>query len=141
MDDVPILVAEDLKFDVSRPRQILLDVHVAVAERGQCLRPRELERARKIIGIPRDAHAFAAAAGGRLDNDGKADGLPKLERSSTSSTGPGGPGTIGPPTSVIALRAPALSPITRIWSAVGPMKSIFDAAQMSANSAFSARKP
>jgi len=38
-------------------------------------------------------------------------------------------------------RAVALSPITRIWSAVGPMNVIFDAAQMSANSAFSARKP
>jgi hypothetical protein len=31
--------------------------------------------------------------------------------------------------------------MTRICSAVGPMNAILDAAQMSANSAFSARKP
>jgi hypothetical protein len=31
--------------------------------------------------------------------------------------------------------------MTRIWSAVGPMKAMFDAAHVSANSAFSARKP
>ena len=38
-------------------------------------------------------------------------------------------------------RAVALSPIWRIWSPVGPMKVMLDARQMSANSAFSARKP
>jgi hypothetical protein len=31
--------------------------------------------------------------------------------------------------------------MTRICSAVGPMNVMFDAAQISANSAFSARKP
>ena len=51
------------------------------------------------------------------------------------------PGTMGTPTAVIALRAAALSPMTRIWSAVGPMKAMLLAAQISANSAFSARKP
>jgi hypothetical protein len=61
--------------------------------------------------------------------------------SSTSSTGPGVPGTIGTPTAVIALRAAALSPITRIWSAVGPMNVMLLAVTISANSAFSARKP
>src|SRR5688572_3484705 len=61
--------------------------------------------------------------------------------SSTSSTGPGVPGTIGTPTAVIALRAAALSPMTRICSAVGPMKVMFEASQISANSAFSARNP
>jgi hypothetical protein len=48
---------------------------------------------------------------------------------------------IGTPTSAIVRRAAALSPITRIWSAVGPMNVMFDAAHVSANSAFSARKP
>lgn len=61
--------------------------------------------------------------------------------SSTSSTGPGVPGTIGTPTAAIAARAEALSPITRICSGVGPMKAMFDAAHVSANSAFSARNP
>ncbi len=43
--------------------------------------------------------------------------------------------------SVIALRAAALSPMTRICSGVGPMKAMLEARQVSANSAFSARKP
>ena len=61
--------------------------------------------------------------------------------SSTSSTGPGVPGTTGTPVSAMVRRAVALSPISRICSGVGPMKVIFDAAQISANSAFSARNP
>ena len=61
--------------------------------------------------------------------------------SSTSSTGPGVPGTTGTPTAIIAWRAAALSPITRICCAVGPMNAMLEAAQVSANSAFSARKP
>jgi hypothetical protein len=48
---------------------------------------------------------------------------------------------IGTPTSDIARRAAALSPITRICSAVGPMNVMLEAAHVSANSAFSARKP
>jgi hypothetical protein len=65
----------------------------------------------------------------------------KLRASSTSSTGPGVPGMIGTPTAVIAFLAAALSPMTRIWSAVGPMNVMLDASQVSANSAFSARNP
>ena len=61
--------------------------------------------------------------------------------SSESSTGPGDPGTIGTLQACIVLRAAALSPMVRICSGVGPMKVMFDAAQVSANSAFSARKP
>ncbi len=65
----------------------------------------------------------------------------KPNASSESSTGPGVPGTMGTPTAAIAFRADALSPITRICSAVGPMNAMFDAAHVSANSAFSARNP
>ncbi len=61
--------------------------------------------------------------------------------SSGSSIVPGEPGTVGTPASEASRRAVALSPIWRIWSPVGPMKTMFDALQMSANSAFSARKP
>ena len=53
--------------------------------------------------------------------------LAKLSASSGSSTGPGVPGMIGTPTSVIARRAAALSPMTRICSAVGPMNVTFEA--------------
>ena len=61
--------------------------------------------------------------------------------SSGSSIVPGEPGTVGTPASAARRRAVALSPICRIWSPVGPMNVMFDALQMSANSAFSARKP
>ena len=61
--------------------------------------------------------------------------------SSTSSTGPGVPGTTGTSFAIIAARAAALSPIVRIWCGVGPMNVIPLAAHVSANSAFSARKP
>ena len=61
--------------------------------------------------------------------------------SSGSSIVPGEPGTVGTPASCASRRAVALSPIWRIWSPVGPMKVMLQARQVSANSAFSARKP
>ena len=61
--------------------------------------------------------------------------------SSTSSTGPGDPGTVGTVSFWARLRAAALSPIWRICSPLGPMKVMFEAFTMSANSAFSARNP
>ena len=61
--------------------------------------------------------------------------------SSGSETTPSDPGTVGTPTSIMVLRAVALSPIDRIWSGVGPMKTSSERAQISLNSAFSARKP
>ena len=73
MDRVAVLVAEDLEFNVTRAREILLDVHLAVAERRQRLRTRELERAREIVLVLRDAHPLPATAGRRLDDDREAD--------------------------------------------------------------------
>ncbi len=65
----------------------------------------------------------------------------KASASSGSSIVPGEPGTVGTPASCASRRAVALSPIWRICSPVGPMKVMLDARQVSANSAFSARKP
>ena len=125
MDHVAELVAHDLELDVARPREILLDVHVAVAERRQRLGARELERALELVGVLRDAHALAAAARRRLDDDGKADLLREARAPRPRPRpGPGVPGMIGTPTAVIALRAAALSPMTRICSAVGPMNAM-----------------
>ena len=42
---------------------------------------------------------------------------------------------------IMVFRAVALSPIARICSGVGPMKTMSDAVQISLNSAFSARNP
>ena len=58
-----------------------------------------------------------------------------------SPTSPPDPGTVGTPASRIVFRAVALSPIARMWCAAGPMNVMCDLAQISANSAFSARKP
>ncbi len=68
-----VRVAENLEFDMARTRQVFLDVHVAVAERGQRLRTRELEGATEVVWVPRDAHPLTAAARGCLDDDGEAD--------------------------------------------------------------------
>ena len=61
--------------------------------------------------------------------------------SSTVGTMPSEPGTVGTPTSIIVARAVALSPIERICAGVGPMNVMSDRAQISLNSAFSARNP
>ena len=37
VDDAPVTVAHDLEFDVARPREVFLDVDVAVAERRERL--------------------------------------------------------------------------------------------------------
>jgi hypothetical protein len=66
VDDVAVAIAEDLEFDVTGAREVLLHVYVAVAERRQCFRSRELERAREVVGGARDAHPFPAAAGRRI---------------------------------------------------------------------------
>jgi hypothetical protein len=80
MDQMAVLVADDLEFDVPWPGEILLDVHVAVAERRQRLGPRKLEGPREIVRVSGDAHALAAAAGRGLDDHGKADLLGEDER-------------------------------------------------------------
>jgi len=61
--------------------------------------------------------------------------------SSSDSTGPGEPGTVGTPWFLASVRAAALSPIWRICSGVGPMNAMLDALTFSANSGFSARNP
>ena len=49
VNDVAVFVAEDLELDVARPCEILLDVDVAVAERGERLRARG-GRSARIVG-------------------------------------------------------------------------------------------
>ena len=58
-----------------------------------------------------------------------------------SPAGPLSPGTTGVPAAVTVLRASVLLPIFRIASADGPMKVMPAAAQASAKSSFSDRKP
>src|SRR5258708_31069222 len=80
MDDITVRVAENLEFDVPRAGEILLDVYLAIAERRQRLRSRQLERAREVIFVARHPHALAPAARGSLDDHRKADLAGETER-------------------------------------------------------------
>src|SRR5688572_9519340 len=80
MDDVAMTVAHDLEFDMPRAREILLDVYLAISERGQRFRSRELKRPDEIVQLRCDSHAHAATAGSRLDYDGKPDITRKAQR-------------------------------------------------------------
>src|SRR5215831_9006976 len=77
--DGAVLVAENLELDVPGRLDVLLDVHVADAERRFCLALRGLERVRQFAGVADDAHAASTAARRRLDDDGIPDVLRRLE--------------------------------------------------------------
>ena len=80
MDDVAMLVAEHLDFDVAGIDDEFFDEDAVVAERGLCFRLRKLETFRNFGARMRDAHALAAAAGGRLDHHRIADLVGDLHR-------------------------------------------------------------
>ena len=115
VDDVAVTVAEDLELDVARPREVLLDVDVAVAECRQRLAARELERARKSSASVATRMPLPPPPAAALMITGKPISRANAERFfDVFDAGPGVPGTIGTPTACMALRAAALSPITRI---------------------------
>ena len=80
VDDGAVMIAEHLELDMPRRLDVLLEVHVADAKRGFRLALRGLERVRELGCGPHDAHAAPAAAGCRLDDDGVADVLGRLDR-------------------------------------------------------------
>ena len=73
IDDVAVLIAQDLDFDVARIGDELLDEHAVVAEARFRLRARTGKAFRQLAAAVGDAHALAAAAGRRLDHDRIAD--------------------------------------------------------------------
>ncbi len=73
-------VGENLDFDVTRPLEILLDQHAAVAEGGLRLAHRTGQRRGELRRADDDPHAAAAAACRRLDQDRKADPLGLVEQ-------------------------------------------------------------
>ncbi len=73
IDDVAVLVAEQLDLDMARVGDELLDEHAVVAERALRLRRGAREALRDLLAGMGDAHALAAATGGRLDHHGIAD--------------------------------------------------------------------
>src|SRR5262245_54846769 len=80
MHQVAMMIAEHLKFDVPWAFQILLDVHVADAERGLGLALRRAQQRAQVPGRTGDSHPAAAAAGNSLDDDRIPDVARDLER-------------------------------------------------------------
>ena len=74
MHDIAVPVAEHLHLDVARLQNVFLDEHAPVAEGVRALHARALVEGGVEIEHPVDpAHALAAAAGDRLDQDRIAD--------------------------------------------------------------------
>jgi hypothetical protein len=80
MDDVAVVIADDLELDVARVLQVLLDIHIAVAECGFRLALRGLERIGHLARVANHPHASSAAAGDRLHDHRIADVLGDFER-------------------------------------------------------------
>src|SRR5262245_11273735 len=80
MDHVAVVIAEDLELDVAWRVDVLFDVDVGHAERGFGLALRSFDGVRQLAGRAHDAHATAAAAGGRLHDHRIADVLRHLQR-------------------------------------------------------------
>ena len=73
VDHVAVPVGHDLDLDVPGDRDVLLHEHPVVAEGLARLLAAELHRGRKLAFGGHDAHALAAAARGRLEQDRVAD--------------------------------------------------------------------
>ncbi len=67
---LPRAIADDLHLDVTGARQILLDVEIAVAERGGRLRAAASVGVVDLLGARDDPHATATSARHRLEDDG-----------------------------------------------------------------------
>ena len=75
MDNRPLLVAEHLHLDVTRPEKRLLQQKASVAECVLRLRGGRAERGLELTDVPHDPHAAAPTARARLDHHRKADAL------------------------------------------------------------------
>jgi hypothetical protein len=73
VDRIAVLVAEDLDLDVARLGEVFLDQHPAVAETRLASRWAACRAVKISSGLVDPAHALAAAAGARLDQDRIAD--------------------------------------------------------------------
>ena len=140
MDRV-LAVAQDLHFDMPRPRYEALKIKTAVAER----RVRFRDRLRNLLFElgRRLGHADASAAAARrsLDHDRIAYARRGAERGLDALDPPLGTRHGSDAGAALRSRALALSPIARIVSGVGPTKISPAASTFSAKSAFSERKP
>jgi hypothetical protein len=129
----PLAVAQHLNLDVAGIGDELFDIEPAVTEGGLGFRARLGQVA---FDVPRPPPPAAA-----LISTGNPISSARTRPSSRSSIRPTLPGTVRTPAASAALRALALSPISRIVLPSGPTKVMSAASTASAKSAFSARKP
>ena len=138
VDDRAVRVGEHLHLDVPRALEVALDEHAVVAERGLRLAPRGVERVGSSSRVgAHDAHALAAAARDRLDDDREAVLGANARSSSTPTSSPSSPGTTGTPASRASTFARALSPMSSIASGGGPTHTSPASTTARANAAFS----
>ena len=140
VDHVALGVGEDLHLDVPRVGDRLLDEHGRVAEGALALAHADLDRLAQVGLLVHPAHAPAAAAGDRLDEqrvaevlrggDQRVDVVVRLDGAQRRYAGGLG-----------RRDARALLPVSSSTSEVGPTKVMPAAAQASASCGFSDRKP
>jgi hypothetical protein len=80
VNDIAVLVAKHLNFDMARIGDEFLDEDAVVTETGFRFRARARISFRNLVAGVRNAHALAATAGGGLDHDGVADLFRDLHR-------------------------------------------------------------
>ncbi len=141
VDHVAVAVAEDLDFDVARALDQLLDVDFGVAEGALGFARGIAESGFQLRSRIHAAHAFAAAAGHGLEQNGIAVLARRTRGLLPASTPCSVPGTTGAPPAMAARRAAVFEPMARMESADGPMKTSPASSQAAAKSAFSLRKP
>ena len=73
-------VAEDLNLHMTRPDDVLLDVHGVIAERRLRLTTRHLQGRRERLCVAHDAHPLPATSGCRLQQDRIAESFGDLAR-------------------------------------------------------------
>ena len=74
MNACAVSVGQDLKLDVTRSLDQLLQIDAVIAKRIVRLAPCGSKRSRQFVGLMDDAHPLAAATGRGLDEQGIADG-------------------------------------------------------------------
>ena len=80
IEDVALLVADQLDFDVARLFDELFDEHAIIAETGQCFAADAVKTFAHVSFAPRQAHALAAAAGRSLHHHRIADASGDFDR-------------------------------------------------------------
>ena len=142
MDDVAVLVAEHLNFDMARLLDIFLDEHAVVAEARLGFGLRRVEALLDLFAAIGDAHALAAAAGRGLDHHRIADLVGDLRRLlGVLDHARDGQARSRPSPWRQASSNSILSPIASIALTFGPTKVMRALASARAKAAFSERKP